>query len=530
MRACEIRRSNIGHIGFIPIVAAGGMPGEPGRDLAHPGGVVPCLAAILTDQRQDRHPPQALARDAPVRAGFNHIVDALLTPGGHPLHVVANGGKRALAQIVGIHADEPLRRGPENHRAFAAPAMRIRMGDLALGQQIAGFLQFFNHCRIGFKHVKPGKILHGREKTPFVVQRRIGLQTIFQANFIVLAAMSRRGMHTARAGFQGDMIAENDERGTVIERMARFKTLQGRARALAYNRVPAPAECCGALFQKVAGQYILLAALLHQRIDKLGMHGHGQVVRQSPGCGGPDHDKGAGRVRRDKGLLQSLVRQREADEHGRRGMIGVFHLGFGQGRPAVAAPVDGLLAAHDLALLHKGGQFGSGDGLIGRLHGHIRIGPVAQNAQALEFPALDVEKFLRVLAAAFADRMSGQILFPVAQFHFHIMFDGQPVTVPAGHIGRGPAQQIARLDHNILENLVQRRAQMNMTVGIGRAVMQHIPPPFARSFLHETIGVRLFPELQRLRFLLDKVRLHRKPGIRQIEGRFIFSHGHILRA
>ena len=314
------------------------------------------------------------------------------------------------------------------------------------------------------------------------------------------------------------MIAKNDERGTIIERMARFKTLQSRARALAYNRVPAPAERCGALFQKVASQNILLAALLHQRIDKFGVHGHGQVVRQSPGRGGPDHNAGTRRLRRGKGLLQSFVRQREADKHGRRGMIGVFHLGFGQSRLAVAAPINGLLTAHDLALLHKGGQFSSGDCLIGRLHGHIGIGPIAQNAQALEFLALDVEKFLRILAAAFADHVSGQILFLVAQFHFHIMFDGQAVTVPTGHIRRDPAQQIARLHHNILEDLVQCRAQMNMAVGIRRAVMQHITPLCARSFLHEAVNVRLFPELQRFRFFLHQVRFHRELGIRQIEG------------
>ena len=59
---------------------------------------------------------------------------------------------------------------------------------------------------------------------------------------------------------------------------------------------------------------------------------------------------------------------------------------------------------------------------------------------------------------------------------------------------------------------------MNMPVGIGRPVVQHIAALFTGGLLHETVGVHLVPELQCFRFLLHQIRLHRESGIGQIEG------------
>ena len=98
------------------------------------------LAAALAIEDDDRHAPDALARDAPVGAAGDHVGDALLAPGGHPLHLL-DGFERALAEIVAVHADEPLLGGAEDDRVVAAPAVRIGVRELFEAQQRAGVLQ-----------------------------------------------------------------------------------------------------------------------------------------------------------------------------------------------------------------------------------------------------------------------------------------------------------------------------------------------------------------------------------------------------
>ena len=90
----------------------------------------------------NRHAPGALARDAPVGPVRDHVVDAVAAPGRDPLHV-ADRSRRApparsvVARLAGAGppsaamtgspsiADEPLRRGQEDDRVVAAPAVRI---------------------------------------------------------------------------------------------------------------------------------------------------------------------------------------------------------------------------------------------------------------------------------------------------------------------------------------------------------------------------------------------------------------------
>ena len=72
-------------------------------------------------------------------------------------------------------------------------------------------------------------------------------------------------------------------------------------------------------------------------------------------------------------------------------------------------------------------------------------------------------------------------------------------------------------DNDVLENFVQRRADMNIAVGERRAVMQD---EFGRSgpggldFLIKLAGLPLF---QTERFARDQVGFHRKTGLRQIQ-------------
>ena len=61
-----------------------------------------------------------------------------------------------------------------------------------------------------------------------------------------------------------------------------------------------------------------------------------------------------------------------------------------------------------------------------------------------------------------------------AEFLVDLDFDGQAVAVPAGDVGRVEAGHGFGLDDEILEALVHRRAQVDGSAGVGRAVVQDV--------------------------------------------------------
>ena len=107
--------------------------------------------------------------------------------------------------------------------------------------------------------------------------------------------------------------------------------------------------------------------------------------------------------------------------------------------------------------------------------------PVADDAEPLEFLALHVEPMRRIGAAFFPERhhrggvaevrlllaLGAVVLF------LDLPFDRQAVTVPARHVVGIEAEHLLALGHEILEDLVEGRADMDVAVGVGRAVMQH---------------------------------------------------------
>src|SRR5258705_1006301 len=97
-------------------------------------------AASLTIKNDDRHAPEALARNSPVWALFNHVVHAIFAPGGNPLNV-ADFVERFLAQSCGaavcrrVHLDKPLLGRTKNYGIVAAPTMRITVLIVVMSEQ-----------------------------------------------------------------------------------------------------------------------------------------------------------------------------------------------------------------------------------------------------------------------------------------------------------------------------------------------------------------------------------------------------------
>ena len=84
-------------------------------------------------------------------------------------------------------------------------------------------------------------------------------------------------------------------------------------------------------------------------------------------------------------------------------MIVVFDFGFGQRGAARDAPVDRLFAAINEALLDDVREQAQFVGFVFFVQREIRIFPIAENAEAFELRALDVDEFARVSVAGFAD-------------------------------------------------------------------------------------------------------------------------------
>ena len=135
--------------------------------------------------------------------------------------------------------------------------------------------------------------------------------------------------------------------------------------------------------------------------------------------------------------------------------------------------------------------------------------PVADDAEALELLALHVDPVRGELAALVAELVDRHlVLVPAlgAVLLLDLPLDRQAVAVPARHVVGIVAEHL-RFDDEILEDLVERVADMDVAVGVGRAVMQHelraALRPFWRRLLVE---VHVVPALQQSRLALGQAR------------------------
>ena len=165
-------------------------------------------------------------------------------------------------------------------------------------------------------------------------------------------------------------------------------------------------------------------------------------------------------------------------------------------------------------------EFGDDLGLCGKIHGRIGIFPAAQNAQAFELLALDIDPFGSKFAAAFAKLGLGHIaLGPalIAEFFLDLPFDRQAMTVPARDIIHIKAKQEPRPDDKILQDLIEGMANMDLAIGIGRAVMQDKQgcTGILTGLAHGLIQLSLRPAGEDFRLFLRQAAAHRKGGIGQ---------------
>ena len=131
------------------------------------------------------------------------------------------------------------------------------------------------------------------------------------------------------------------------------------------------------------------------------MHGDEQICRQCPWRGGPD---------RDTGLVFERARDnRKLHKYG--GVIAflVFHFGFGQGGLCAGAPKDRLQRFVNQTLFNADGEGAQNLRLVSGIHGEIGMCPIAENAEAFELFALNIDEFARKSFATFAHLEWGEV-------------------------------------------------------------------------------------------------------------------------
>ncbi len=275
---------------------------------------------------------------------------------------------------------------------------------------------------------------------------------------------------------------------------------------------------CGFL-GKFAGDDVYPPIALESNVLLARAVGHGHGGRQRPRGGGPDD--GRDFLPRQRRIdCSGVAGQSIANPDARADVVGVFDFGFGQSGFIVNAPVNRLQTFVDHVVFKEGVEVLDRPRLVLRVHGHVRFFEAAEDTDALELFALQVEVFLGIFPARLADLQRVHLQLLASERFVDFNFDRQAVTVPSGHIRSVKTRHIVRFDDEILQALVERVAQMDGSVGVRRAVVQDVNGRAMPCLANFFIDMDLLPMGEHFRLVLRQVGLHRELGFWQVKCRF----------
>ena len=131
----------------------------------------------------------------------------------------------------------------------------------------------------------------------------------------------------------------------------------------------------------------------------------------------------------------------------------------------------------------------------------------------------DVDETIGVLVTLASHAHDAQLgPLRAAQLLLDLELDRQPVAVPAGLVGRAEPSHALVLRDDVLEDLVERVADVDVAVRVGRAVMEQELRGVAPVLEHALVQPLLLPAPKRLRLPLGQVGPHRELGSRQVQG------------
>jgi hypothetical protein len=155
--------------------------------------------------------------------------------------------------------------------------------------------------------------------------------------------------------------------------------------------------------------------------------------------------------------------------------------------------------------------------------------PIADHAEPLELGALHVDPVrgeIPALLAELDDRHLVLRLLLGSVFLLDLPFDRQAVTVPARHVDRVLAEHVLGAVHHVLQDLVERGAEMDVAVGVRRPVMQYEFGPASGDSALGTPEIDRGPAREERGLALRQIAAHREVGLWQKDGRSVVGgHG-----
>ncbi len=183
-----------------------------------------------------------------------------------------------------------------------------------------------------------------------------------------------------------------------------------------------------------------------------------------------------GRTAREFGSAVADRAHGKSDPYRVGGIILVFDLGLRKRGLLDDAPHDRLRTAVEQAVRREFHDLARDLRFGGETHRRIRMIPVADHAEALEFLALHIDPMRRKGAALIAELIDRHLVLVFALgaiFLLDLPFDRQAVTIPARHVIGILAEHLLGTGDEILQDLVQRMTDMDVAVGVRRPIMQH---------------------------------------------------------
>ncbi len=254
--------------------------------------------AALAQKHGDRHTPDALARDAPVRPRSDHVRDALLAPRRIPDHG-RNFVQRPLPEAHHaavrrsnrcLHRDEPLLRGAKDHGMVASPAVRIRVMNLDARHQGATLAHQLDDRRIRLEDRQAVILRQPVADAPTGINVAQLRQAIAGASDKVIGPVRGRRVHRAGTLIRGHVVCVDTQDRALEKGVLEGHTIQLRAlKSRNFRRLRQPADHARRLRQRLGNDVNrAIRRILQRHIRQLGIERDRQRRRQRPRRGRPD--------------------------------------------------------------------------------------------------------------------------------------------------------------------------------------------------------------------------------------------------
>ena len=391
------------------------------------------------------------------------------------------------------------------------------MDDLLAGEESAALLHVSQDDGVGLLGLHAGVLAGVVGVTAAVVHGHHHLHAIAAAGLVVVGAEAGSGVDTAGTGVHGDVVGQQQAGGLIQEGVLGQHVLKEGA-GMGLGDLPGlkAAHLHDLLHQGLGHDIGLTVGSLHQGVALVGVEGDGQVAGQGPDGGGPDHEVELAVV--IGGQLALVVLHLELHVHGGTGIVLVLDLGLGQGGLVVGAPVNGLEALIDIALLVHLPKHLDLLGLKAGVHGLVGVLPVGQHADALEALHLDVDILLGVVVAGGAELGDAHLLAVELLLLDDGALDGHAVVIPAGDIGGVVAPHGVHTGDEVLQGLIEGVAHMQVAVGERRAVVEGEERLTLVLLQHLVVQVHIVPALEHVGLPLGQTGPHGEVGLGEIDG------------